>query len=142
MLDVLSPCVTFNDHDGSTKSYSYVKDHDEPVEEVTFVPYFEDIAVDYEPGTAQEVTMHDGSKLYLRKLEEAYDPTDKIAALTRLHESSRRGEFATGLLYIEPDRDDFLTLLHLVDEPLASLPLERVRPGPEALAEILESLGN
>ena len=70
MLDVLSPCVTFNDHDGSTKSYSYVKDHDDPLEEVTFVPFFEDIAVDYEPGSAQEVTMHDGSKLYLRKLEE------------------------------------------------------------------------
>src|SRR5881398_1784507 len=85
MLDVLSPCVTFNDHEGSTKSYSYVKDHDDPLEEVTFVPFFEDIAVDYEPGTSQEVTMHDGSKLYLRKLEEGYDPTDKIAALRRLH---------------------------------------------------------
>ena len=70
MLDVISPCVTFNDHEGSTKSYSYVKDHDDPLEEVTFVPFFEDIAVDYEPGTSQEVTMHDGSKLYLKKLEE------------------------------------------------------------------------
>ena len=62
MLDVISPCVTFNDHEGSTKSYAYVKEHDDPVEEVSFVPFFEDIAVEYEPGTTQEVTMHDGSK--------------------------------------------------------------------------------
>src|SRR2546423_9545925 len=140
MLDVSSPCVTFNDHEGSTKSYSYVKDHDDPLEEVTCVAFFEGIAVDYEPGSSQEVTMHDGSKLYLRKLEEGYDPTDKIAALRRLHETARRGEFATGLVYIEPDRDDFLTLLNVVDEPLATLPLERVRPGKEALDEIMESL--
>ena len=140
MLDVISPCVTFNDHEGSTKSYAYVKDHDDPVEEVSFVPFFEDISVDYAPGTTQEVTMHDGSKLFLKKLEEDYDPTDKIGALKRLHEVQRRGEFATGLIYIEPDRDDFLTQLHVVDEPLATLPLERVRPGREALDEIMESL--
>src|SRR5919108_2947598 len=133
MLDVISPCVTFNDHEGSTKSYAYVKEHDDPVEEVSFVPFFEDITVDYDPGSVQEVTMHDGSKLYLKKLEEDYDPTDKITALRRLHETARRGEFATGLIYIEPDRDDFLTLLNVVDEPLASLPLERVRPEKEAL---------
>jgi 2-oxoglutarate/2-oxoacid ferredoxin oxidoreductase subunit beta len=107
---------------------------------VTFVPFFEDITVEYEPGTTQQVTMHDGSKVYLKKLEEAYDPTDKIGALRRLHETARRGEFATGLIYVEPDRDDFLTQLNLVDEPLAFLPLDRVRPGPEALAEIMETL--
>src|SRR3982751_1052051 len=140
MLDVISPCVTFNDHEGSTKSYAYAKDHDDPVEDVTFVPFFEDIAVDYAPGSAQQVTMHDGSKLVLKKLEEDYDPTDKITALRRLHETARRGEFATGLIYIEPDRDDFLTQLNVVDEPLASLPLERVRPGREALDEIMEGL--
>ena len=96
--------------------------------------------MDYEPGSAQEVTMHDGSKLLLKKLEEAYDPTDKINAMKRLHETSRRGEFATGLIYIEPDRDDFLEQLNVVDEPLASLPLERTRPGREALEEIMEGL--
>jgi 2-oxoglutarate ferredoxin oxidoreductase subunit beta len=140
MLDVISPCVTFNDHEGSTKSYAYAKDHDDPVEDITFVPFFEDIAVDYEPGSSQEVTMHDGSKLLLKKLEEAYDPTDKLNAMRRLHETARRGEFATGLIYIEPDRDDFLTQLNVVDEPLWSLPLERVRPGKEALEEIMEGL--
>ena len=80
------------------------------------MPFFEDIAVDYEPGSSQEVTMHDGSKLLLKKLEEDYDPTDKINAMKRLHETARRGEFATGLIYIEPDRDDFLTQLNVVDE--------------------------
>ena len=74
--------------------------------------------------------MHDGSKLYLKKLEEDYDPTDKITALKRLHETARRGEFATGIIYIEPDRDDFLTQLNMVDEPLATLPLERGAAGP------------
>jgi 2-oxoglutarate ferredoxin oxidoreductase subunit beta len=84
--------------------------------------------------------MHDGSKLYLKKLEEDYDPTDKIGALKRLHETARRGEFATGIIYIEPDRDDFLTQLNVVDEPLAKLPLSRLRPGPEALEEIMDGL--
>jgi 2-oxoglutarate ferredoxin oxidoreductase subunit beta len=132
--------VTFNDHDGSTKSYAYVKDHADPLEEVSFVPFFEDISVEYAPGSTQEVTMHDGSRLLLKKLEEEYDATDKISALRRLHETARRGEFATGLIYIEPDRDDFLTQLNVVDEPLAALPLERVRPSREALEEIMEGL--
>ena len=140
MIDVISPCVTFNDHEGSTKSYAYAKDHDEPLGELNFVPFFEDISVEYEPGTTTAVQMHDGSKLYLKKVAEDYDPTDKLAATRLLHETARRGEFATGVLYIEPDKDDFLTLLNVADEPLASLPLERVRPGKEALDEIMESL--
>jgi 2-oxoglutarate/2-oxoacid ferredoxin oxidoreductase subunit beta len=140
MIDVVSPCVTFNDHDGSTKSYAYAKDHDEPLGEVSFVPFFEDISIEYDPGTTTQVELHDGSMLYLKKVAEDYDPTDKLAAMRLLHETARRGEFATGVLYIEPDRDDFVTLLNLVDEPLATLPLSRVRPGPEALAEVMEAL--
>ena len=104
------------------------------------MPYFEDISIDYEPGTTTEVRMHDGSKLYLKKVAEEYDATDKVNAIRVIHETARRGEFATGILYIEPDKDDFVTLLNLVDEPLATLPLERVRPGREALDEIMESL--
>jgi 2-oxoglutarate ferredoxin oxidoreductase subunit beta len=84
--------------------------------------------------------MHDGSRLFLKKVAENYDPTNKAEAVRLIHETSRRGEFATGVLYIEPDKDDFVTLLDLVDEPLASLPLERVRPGREALDEVMESL--
>ncbi len=129
MIDVLSPCVTFNDHEGSTKSYAYAKDHDEPLGEVSFVPFFEDISVEYDPGTTTEVKMHDGSKLYLKKVAEDYNPTDKLAAMRLLHETARRGEFATGVLYVEPDKEDFLAMLNIVDEPLATLPLERVRPG-------------
>jgi 2-oxoglutarate ferredoxin oxidoreductase subunit beta len=140
LIDVLSPCVTFNDHDGSTKSYSYVKDHDEPLLDISFVPFFEEITVEYDEGTTQEVKMHDGSTLLLHKLEHDYDPTDKLRAVTVLHESSRRGEFATGVIYVEPDRDHFIDLLNLVDDPLATLPLERTRPPRSALDEIMESL--
>src|SRR6188474_1835555 len=128
MLDVISPCVTFNDHEGSTKSYSYVKDHDEPLGEISFVPYFEEINVEYEPGSTTAVKMHDGSQLFLRKVAEDYNPSDKISAIRLLHETARRGEFATGILYIEPDKDDFIDTLNLVDEPLAFLPIERTRP--------------
>jgi 2-oxoglutarate ferredoxin oxidoreductase subunit beta len=140
MIDVISPCVTFNDHEGSTKSYAYAKEHDEVLGEVSFVPFFEDISVEYDPGTTRAVELHDGSKLYLKKVAEDYDPTDKVEAVRLIHETARRGEFATGILYIEPDKDDFLTLLNVVDAPLATLPLDKVRPGPEALEEIMESL--
>jgi len=138
MIDVLSPCVTFNDHQGSTKSYAYVKDHDDPVSEVSFVPYFEDISIEYDPGTTHEVSLHDGSRIYLKKLEEDYDPTNKEQAVRVLHETAARGQYATGLLYVEPQKPDFCSLLNLVDEPLAHLPLERVRPGREVLEEIME----
>ncbi len=140
MIDVISPCVTFNDHEGSTKSYAYVKEHDDPLGEISFVPFFDDIHVDYEPGTTIPVKMHDGSQLLLRKVEQDYNPSDKMAATRLLHEVSRRGEFATGIIYIEPDKEDFLETLNLVDEPLAFLPTERVRPPKAALDEIMESL--
>ena len=140
MIDVISPCVTFNDHEGSTKSYAYAKEHDEVLGDISFVPFFEDISIEYDPGTTTQVTLHDGSKLYLKKLAEDYDPTDKLAAISLLHETARRGEFATGVLYVEPDKDDFVTLLNLVDEPLSKLPLSRVRPGPEVLDQLMESL--
>jgi 2-oxoglutarate/2-oxoacid ferredoxin oxidoreductase subunit beta len=140
MIDVISPCVTFNDHEGSTKSYAYVKDHDEPLGEISFVPFFADISVEYEAGSTTDVKMHDGSRLLLRKVAEDYNPTDKMTAMRLLHDTARRGEFATGIIYIEPDRDDFLRQLNVVDEPLATLPLERTRPPKAALDEIMESL--
>jgi 2-oxoglutarate ferredoxin oxidoreductase subunit beta len=140
MIDVISPCVTFNDHEGSTKSYAYAKDHDEPLGDINFVPFFEDISIEYDPGTTKEVQLHDGSKLFLKKMAEDYNPTDKLAAIRLMHETRQRGEFATGILYVEPDKDDFISLLNLVDEPLAKLPLNKVRPGPEVLEEVMESL--
>ena len=96
MIDVISPCVTFNDHEGSTKSYAYAKEHDEAVGEISFVPFFEDISIEYDPGTTTEVTLHDGSKLFLKKVAEDYNPTDRLSAMRLLHETRQRGEFATG----------------------------------------------
>ena len=140
LLDVISPCVTFNDHEGSTKSYAYVKDHQDPLSEISFVPFFNDITVDYEPGTAETVTMPDGSKVILKKLDDAYDPHNKVAALSLLHETSMKGEFATGLLYIEPDRETFIDLLNLVDTPLSMLSEAEVRPSKAVLDEIMDGL--
>ena len=140
MLDVISPCVTFNDHEGSTKSYSYVRDHDEPLEDLSFVPFFEDISVDYDPGATQEITLHDGSRLLLKKLGKDYDPTNKAEALRVLTESHDQGEVVTGLFYVDTKRPSFLDLLNLVDEPLATLPESRVRPPKSALDEVMEEL--
>ena len=139
MIDVISPCVTFNDHEGSTKSYSYVKDHGESISDVSFVPYFEDINVEYDPGTTTVVTLHDGSKILLSKLAEDYHPTDKMSAVRLLHESAARGEYATGLIYVEPDKQDFIDLLGIVDEPLSMLDQSRTRPDKAALDELMES---
>jgi 2-oxoglutarate ferredoxin oxidoreductase subunit beta len=139
MIDVISPCVTFNDHEGSTKSYSYVKDHEEPLGDVSFVPFFEDINVEYDPGTTTAVTLHNGSKVLLTKLADDYQPTDRVTALRLLHETASRGEYATGILYVEPAKQDFIELLGMVDEPLAFLDESRTRPGKAALDEIMES---
>jgi 2-oxoglutarate ferredoxin oxidoreductase subunit beta len=139
MIDVISPCVTFNDHEGSTKSYAYVKDHDDPLSEVSFVPYFEDINVEYDPGTSTQVTLHNGSKIVLTKMTEDYSPMDKAKALQMIRATHARGEYATGVLYLEPDKQDFVDMLGLVDEPLAFLDQARVRPGKAALDQIMES---
>jgi len=140
LLDVISPCVTFNDHEGSTKSYKYMLDHEEPLQEINFIPAFENISVDYDPGTTIEVEMHDGSKLRLRKLEEDYDPTDKIHAITRLNEAKEKGEMLTGVLYVNTKVPTFLDLLNITEEPLATLPASVVRPGPEVLEQVMEEL--
>src|SRR5271170_6959281 len=108
MLDVVSPCVTFNDHEGSTKSYKYMKDHEEPLQAIDFVPVFEEISVEYDPGTTLEVTMHDGSRLRLTKLEEDYDATNRIRAISRLHEAHEKGEVLTGVLYVNPEAPSFI----------------------------------
>jgi 2-oxoglutarate ferredoxin oxidoreductase subunit beta len=140
MLDVVSPCVTFNDHEGSTKSYKYVKDHEESLQEVSFVPHFEEIAVDYDAGSTLDVTMHDGSHLRLRKLEENYDPTSRLNALTRLTEAHERGEVLTGVFYVNPQAPSFLDMLNITDQPLATLPESVTRPGREVLEAAMEEL--
>lgn len=140
LLDVISPCVTFNDHEGSTKSYKYMKDHEEPIHEVGFVPFFEDISVEYDAGTTTEVRMHDGSHLRLRKLGADYDATNRVAAIKSLHESNDRGEVLTGVFYINTEKPNFIELLHLIDEPLATLPQETVRPKKEVLDKVMAGL--
>jgi len=140
MLDVVSPCVTFNDHEGSTKSYKYMKDHEEPIQDINFIPAFEEIDVDYDPGSTVQVTMHDGSRLQLHKIEEDYDPTDRVRAITRLHEAREKGEVLTGVFYVNPTAPTFMDVLNVIDEPLATLPESTVRPGREVLEQVMEEL--
>jgi 2-oxoglutarate ferredoxin oxidoreductase subunit beta len=140
MLDVISPCVTFNDHEGSTKSYAYMKDHDAPLQELSFIPAFAEIQVEYDPGTTTEVTLHDGSRLRLRKLEEGYDASDRARAVARLMESARGGEVLTGVLFVDARAPSFIEAMAVADEPLATLPEERTRPPRGALDEIMASL--
>ncbi len=140
MIDVISPCVTFNDHDGSTKSYSYVQEHEEYFDEVSFVPYFEDISIEYDEGETKSVTMHDGSTLLLSKLPGDYSPNNRSQAISHLHASREREEIATGVFYVNPEMPTLFDVLNMVDEPLYSLKEDRVRPSRESLQSIMESL--
>ena len=140
MLDVVSPCVTFNDHEGSTKSYKYMKDHDEPLQDINLVPAFEEIDVEYDAGTTVEVTMHDGSRLRLRKLEEDYDPTDKVQSIKRLMEAHEKGEILTGVFYVNTQTPSFIEMLNMTEHPLTTLPESAVRPGREVLEQVMEEL--
>lgn len=140
IIDVVSPCTTFNDHEGSTKSYEYMKNHEEPLHEIDFVPAYEDIAVDYDEGTTQEVTMHDGSRLRLRKLGRDYDPRDRFGAIRLLHDTAVSGDVVTGILYIQSGVPTLLDRLAVTDAPLATLPQEKVRPTREALEMVMEEL--
>jgi 2-oxoglutarate ferredoxin oxidoreductase subunit beta len=140
LIDVVSPCVTFNDHEGSTKSFKYMKDHEEPLHDLNFVPSFHEIDVEYDPGATINVTMHDGSSLRMHKLEEDYDPTDKIRALTRLAQSQEVDEVLTGVLYLNTQAPNFIEMLNMIDEPLSSLPESVTRPAREVLEECMEEL--
>jgi 2-oxoglutarate ferredoxin oxidoreductase subunit beta len=140
MLDVISPCVTFNDHEGSTKSYKFLQDHDEPINEVGFVASFDDIEVDYDSGQVYDVEMHDGSQLRLRKLLEDYDPTNKANAVRTLMEAQEKDEVLTGVFYIDTQKPTFIDQLNMVDEPLATLPESLTRPSKAALESLMTNL--
>jgi 2-oxoglutarate ferredoxin oxidoreductase subunit beta len=140
VIDVISPCVTFNDHTGSTKSYSYMKDHEEVLQELDFVPFFEDISVEIPEGEVRDVQMHDGSHLRIRKLQRDFDVTDRFKALQALEETEARGEVLTGVLYLNTSKPTFLDLLNLVDEPVATLPESKVRPSKSVLDAVMEEL--
>jgi 2-oxoglutarate ferredoxin oxidoreductase subunit beta len=140
VLDVISPCVAFNDHEGSTKSYAYTKDHDEPLHELSFVPVFEDIGVEYDPGSTVDLRLHDGSRLQLHKLEETYDPRQKMGAVQRILQADAQGEVLTGVLYVNTEAPTFLDQLNMTEEPLATLPAAVTRPPRAVLDEVMASL--
>ncbi|HBY07587.1 MAG TPA: 2-oxoglutarate ferredoxin oxidoreductase subunit beta, partial [Chloroflexi bacterium] len=136
ILDIISPCVTFNNQDASHHSYTWGKEHEVALHELSYVPPAEDILVDYKEGETIEVEMHDGSQVVLRKLENDYDPTDRAGILCMLEEANRMGELITGLIYINPGQKSLFEMYNLVDEPLNRLTEERLRPAKETITEL------
>jgi 2-oxoglutarate ferredoxin oxidoreductase subunit beta len=140
VLDVISPCVTFNNHEGSTKSYKYAKEMETPLHELGYIPFFEQITVDYDPGTVQDVELHDGSHLRLKKIGQDYDPTNRLLAINTIQHANAEKHFLTGLLYIDETKPSFPKLLNLIDEPLTRLTESQVRPSKSVLEQIMASL--
>lgn len=139
VLDIISPCVTFNNRDESTKSYAWGKAHQDPLHDVTWVPKREEIMVEYGPGEVTEVEMHDGSTLVLKKLERDYEPVDRADALMLLEKTTRAGELVTGLIYIDKQQQTLHEVESLEETPLAHLPPEMLRPSKEALERAMEN---
>lgn len=140
LLDIISPCVTFNNHVGSTKSYTFCKEHDVPLHELGYVPSFETIEVEVKEGEVKDLELHDGSHLTLKKLGRDYDPTDKIKALVAHEQARRQQQLLTGLLYYSEGAKDLSTLLNVTDTPLAELTEKDLVPGSEALKKINQGL--
>ncbi len=135
-VDVISPCVTFNDHPGSTKSYAHTRTHAYEVVETDFVPLASEIRAEYDEGAMHAVTMHDGSVVRFRKAAEDYDPTDRGAVLEHLREVRNRGEVATGLLYIEEAGEDMHDFEGTVEGPLVEVPYSELCPGQDLLQDL------
>lgn len=138
-IDIISPCVTFNDHDGSTKSRTFMRDHQDPLHEIDFIAPRDQITIDYAEGETQVVEMHDGSKITLKKLDQDYDPTDRSAALNLLEKSSQDEWFPTGLVFANEDIATVHDDLRLSDTPLAALPAESLRPSNKVFEKIMAS---
>jgi 2-oxoglutarate ferredoxin oxidoreductase subunit beta len=139
-IDVISPCVTFNDHEASTKSYMHTRENRHEVIHMDFIAEAEEITTSYDAGTSQGVTLHDGSRVNLKKIDEAYDPTDPVKAHAYIHEHQLKGEIVTGLLYINEKGDDMHGLAGTSEVPLVDIPYEKLNPGLEALREFQDSL--
>lgn len=139
VLDIISPCVTFNNSPASTKSYPFGKENEQPIHDIHFVPSYEEISVEYEPGEDVEVRMHDGSMLLLRKLDERHDPTDKLAAIKILDDARRDQRLVTGLLYFNEERATLGDLLDLPETPLASLDDSALVPSRARFDEMMNS---
>jgi 2-oxoglutarate/2-oxoacid ferredoxin oxidoreductase subunit beta len=139
-IDVISPCVQFNNHPGSTKSFDYVREHNAAVNRLDVILGRDEITVDYEPGAVELVTQHDGTVLKLSKVPSDYDPTDRIAAVTHLQVHQARGEIVTGLIYVDPDAEDLHHDLGTVETPLNALGDRELVPGAAALDRVNASL--
>jgi 2-oxoglutarate ferredoxin oxidoreductase subunit beta len=137
LIDVLSPCVTFNDHEGSTKSYAYTREHYEPAVHADFIPFEREITVKYAEGEITPVVMHDGSRIVLRKCEDGYDPTNRGAAAAYIQDRMKEGEYLTGLLHVEPSQSEFHELNGTPDVALNSLSYEKLSPGAKGMDKIL-----
>jgi 2-oxoglutarate/2-oxoacid ferredoxin oxidoreductase subunit beta len=136
LLDVISPCVTFNDHEGSTKSYRFTREHLIEAVETDYVRREPEITVSYEPGTATEVRLHDGSRVRLRKVAEEFDPQDRDRAYAYVRERQRAGEVVTGLLHLSPAASEMHAVAGTVERPLVELPFEELCPGSDALERL------
>lgn len=135
-IDCLSPCVAFNNHDGSTKSFDYIREHNEALNSLDFISTREEITVDYKPGSVETVTQHDGSRLRLRKIADDYDVHDRIAALTYMQQRAAHGEIVTGLLYVDPEPQDLHVHLNTIDTPLNMMGTSDLVPGQATLDKI------
>ena len=141
VLDIISPCVAFNNVDTSSKSYGFGREHEAPLHDFGWVPPALEIEIEeHEPGTLRDIIMHDGSHIQLRKLQEDYDPTNRMEALRLLEETEHSEEFVTGLIYFNPVRESLAEAANLPDTPLALLPDEVIRPSKESLADVMASL--
>lgn len=138
VLDIISPCVTFNNHDSSTKSYGWGKDNETPLHELSYIPHYEEIEID-EYDDEAEVQLHDGSWIVLKKLDDEYDATNKMLAIETLENAQREQKMLTGLFYINEEQPDMIELLNLADEPLAKMSDQQLRPSREALDDLLAS---
>jgi 2-oxoglutarate ferredoxin oxidoreductase subunit beta len=135
-IDVISPCVAFNNHAGSTKSYDYVREHNEAVNRLDFITSRDPIEVDYAPGTVQTVEQHDGTTLLLRKVDADYDVHDRVAAMTFLQQHTAKGQVVTGVLYLDPEPQDLHKHLNTTETPLNALSEKDLCPGSAALDRI------
>jgi len=140
VIDVVSPCVTFNDHEGSTKSYGYMKEHEAVLHELDYVPFFAEIAVEIPEGEAMDVQLHDGSHLRIRKLDRDYDPTNRLAALSAIEDAEHKGEVLTGVLFVNTSKPTFVDLLNMDEAPLATMPESKTRPSKAVLDTVMEEL--
>jgi 2-oxoglutarate/2-oxoacid ferredoxin oxidoreductase subunit beta len=137
LVDVISPCVTFNDHEGSTKSYAHTRQFYHHVVDADYIPPAEEIKTQYDKGSAMPVELHDGSKIVLRKVHEEYDPTSRAKSFKYLRDRFNAGEITTGLLYIDDSRKEMHDLMGNIETPLSEYPLEKLHPGGEELKKIL-----